>query len=157
MTELGILTTKAAFAYLAGLRSRVAATELARVAPEIGNSVDEVRLSLRDSAFIRGLTGRISNGTLAWVDLLLVQFRVASDGLPKCADFALSDPVPVSELYARTLGKSTFLCSLDGRFKVEVGSNDDFPFSKLADRASVSFVKDGDSWQMRQRDPRSRS
>src|SRR5690606_21097041 len=69
LVELGVPSEKAAWAFLAGVRSRASATELASCDIDIGNSPSMVRKKLREPDTIAALRCQVSEQTQAWLDL----------------------------------------------------------------------------------------
>jgi hypothetical protein len=67
----------------------------------------------------------------------------------------LTTPEHVDALHVRKYDPdgSVYLCSTDAKYKVPVGSSVNLPFDKLADDPRFIFIRDGEAWVQKSRDP----
>lgn len=155
LVELGVPNDLAARIFLAGVRSRAAATELGTLDVEFGSTVSEISRKLRTSEFADRLRPRVSPATEGWVDLMVEDAaRRRYDTLPEFPPFTISGANHLDILHVRKLMERVYLCTLDGRTRIAMESTDEFPFDKIANDARVTFVRSGDLWKMVIRDPR---
>lgn len=157
LVELGLPTQLAARIFLAGVRSRAAATELAGVDMEFGGSVAEVSHQLRNHEIAEQLRQGVSADTADWLDLLRSDAPwVRGLKPPTFRQFVVADAGGETVLHARTLGNDVFLCSTDARVRIPVESSAELPFAAVADDVRLAFTKNSESdhWQLTLRDPR---
>jgi len=155
LVELGLPTQVAASVFLAGVRSRVAAVELAQFVTDPTSSVTRIRNALVEPRTIEMLSSLVSDSTREWLRILSDEHGVPTAPAPQCARFRLAAPVDVNTLHVRqqTQEGSIFLCSTDGKFKYAVQSNADMPFDKFVNDPRFAFCRDGDEWFQMSRDP----
>ena len=158
LVELGLPTDLAARIFLAGVRSRAAATELAALNVAFGSSISQIRRKLRTSEFADRLRLLVSEATAGWVDLMVEDAaRRRADPVPQFPPFTAPgarDTDQVDILHARKMGDRFFLCTPDGRVRITVEPTDDLPFDQVANDARVVFVRVDSTWRMEVRDPR---
>jgi hypothetical protein len=155
LVELGVPTYKAAYIFLAGIRSRTAATELSTLDVSFGNSVSEIGLNLCTPAFVEQLYPVVSAETLSWLDLLVndaAQRHLTNT--PTFPPFTIDNVDNADLLQAREIDGTTFLCSIDGKVRVPVSSTEALPFNQVSNDPRIIFVRDGIEWIMENRDPR---
>lgn len=155
LVELGVPSEKAAWIFLAGVRSRAAATELASCETDLGNSPSEVRRKLRDSVTVAALYNQVSERTQAWLDLHWSDSVRESISIPSFPRFTL-DKLPDTEtILVRSYDQRTFLCSPDGRQRMAVKVSDKWPFDRIADDYRFAFQREADGrFDLIIRDPR---
>lgn len=157
LLELGVPTELAARIFLAGVRSRAAATELAALGGIFGRSISAIRRSLRSSEFARELRPLLSVGAADWLNLMVEgAARERPEAVPDFPTFTLRGSDNVESLHARSLGDHIFLCTPDGRTRFRVEPTDELPFDKVANDPRVAFMRLGTIWQLTIRDPRLR-
>lgn len=71
LVELGVPSENAARIFLAGIRSRAAAAELAGLGEDFGSSISQISRKLRDQEFVDGIRPRVSAETAGWLDLMV--------------------------------------------------------------------------------------
>jgi len=154
LVEIGVPTELAARIFLAGIRSRAAATELSRLDISFGTSISAISRNLHNPDFIDGLIPQISQPTVEWLNLIQTDESYRRTIVPRFSNFKLKQSVNTNTLYARTFGEGTFLCSLDGRIKFSVKSTVHLPFNQIADDLRFVFKKSGEIWVLTARDLR---
>ncbi len=154
LVEIGVPTEMAARIFLAGIRSRVAATELSRLDIQFGTSVSAISNKLLDSDFIDALISHVSIPTAEWLRFMLADESRRKITVPSIAPFKLKQSLDMDMLYARSFGENVFLCSLDGRKRIRVKSTERRPFNQVADDPRFVFEKSGETWLLTIRDPR---
>lgn len=155
LVELGVPTTSAAMVFLAGVRSRVAATELSQTSVDLGSSINQVKRRLRDEDVVNTLRQEVSESTIAWLDLHWEMYEHVKTTLPDFARFKCSHlSEQVDDIIVRSHDGNIYLCSPDGKERFSVQSTDSLPFSKVPDDYRVSFHRDGDIYELFVRDPR---
>jgi len=154
LVEIGVPTELAARIFLAGIRSRVAATELSRLDAQFGDSVSAISNNLLDPDFMDTLIPQVSTPTAEWLKLILADESRRKIVVPNVTSSKLKRPLDLHKLYARSFGKNVFLCSLDGRKKIRVKSSTRRPFDQVADDPRFVFEKSGETWLLTARDPR---
>jgi len=156
LVELGLSTENAARIFLAGVRSRAAATELAGLGVSFGSSVSEISRKLRTSTMADELRPHVSPATRDWLDLMVGDaIRRGHNPVPQFAEFTLRDAGEVDVLHARELDGRFFLCSADGRKRITVEPDRDLPFDKVVNDLRVAFRRSyGSTWRLDVRDPR---
>jgi hypothetical protein len=157
LVELGVPSENAARIFLAGVRSRAAATELASLELNYGTRVWEISRALRNPAHARELKTRVSEATGRWLDLL------AADGgrdelpdVPRFEQFTLEgDDGSVVRLHCRRVDSSLFLSDTYGTTRFLVEPSAELPFDRVANEPRFVFERTDDlSWHLRVRDPR---
>lgn len=157
MLEVGVPSESAAKVFLAGVRSRAAATELGRFVVDPSASPKNIRASLLREETVTRLEQDVSAETLDWIKLFVENETDDSDKFPHVDDFTWSGaPDDVLTLYSRSApdGDGTLLCSLDGSYFVEIKSTVSLPFAQVANDHRIAFVREDDYWTMDIRDPR---
>ncbi|MBK8753950.1 MAG: DEAD/DEAH box helicase [Candidatus Competibacteraceae bacterium] len=156
LVELGLPTETAAKVFLAGVRSRTAAVELACFVTNPVASVSRIRNALLDSATVKALSALVSESTLEWLNLLSAEHSAPEVAPPQCTRFRLDAPGEVNTLHVRqqTPQGSIFLCSTDARFKYAVRATEEMLFDKFANNPRFIFARDSDAWIQQCRDPR---
>jgi len=154
LIEIGVPTDVAAKIFLAGVRSRSAAVELARLGIDYGETVSDTSVTLHQPEFLESVRETVSESTRVWLQLILddVAFR-RSRPIPQFAAFRARE-IPSDILHPRALGESVFLCTTDCRTRVSVGSTEATPFQSVANDPRIAFRKSGSHWILELRDPR---
>lgn len=158
LVELGVPSVRAAQVFLAGVRSRAAAAELACLDGADSfvdcTSVSQVIAKLRDSTFRGQVRVRVSEATAQWLDLVDMSWGGHRSRLPRFPRFPITGiSGSVEVLHARTHGDRVFLCTTDGRTRIDV-TDQRAPFREVANDLRFIFKKEGDRWQLVSRDPR---
>lgn len=157
LVELGVPSEIAARIFLAGVRSRAAATELASVNADWDFSVSGITRKLRDPNFTGPIRSQVSSGTASWLDLMEADAaRRQSKPIPSFPLFMLSGSEGASLLHARQIDDQVFLASTDGKTRIKVDSTEEFPFDRVANDPRLVFVKRNDTWAAIVLDPRAR-
>jgi hypothetical protein len=157
LVELGVPTDLAARIFLAGVRSRAAATELAMLGDIFGRSVSAIRRSLRSFEFASELLPLVSVGTADWLNLMVEgAARERPEAVPDFPAFTLRGGDHVEVLHARRLGDHIFLCTPEGGTQFRVDPTDELPFDTVANDPRVAFTRLGRIWKLTIRDPRLR-
>ena len=139
---------------LAGIRSRVAATELSRLDAQFGDSVSAISNNLLDPDFVDALIPQVSTTTSEWLRLILADESRRKIVVPRITPFKLKQPLDLDVLYARSFEENVYLFSLDGRQKVRVKSTPRRPFNQVADDPRYVFEKSDETLLLSIRDPR---
>lgn len=154
LVEVGVPSELAALIFLAGVRSRAAATEFAALGVAFGRSVSEINRKLRDIEFTQQIRPIVSPSTANWLDLM-VAAAARDRGLPpQFPPFPLPGADQADVLHARKLDSSIFLCSVDGRTRFQVEATNELPFDRVANDPRVAFERSDSAWRMVVRDPR---
>ena len=104
LVELGVPTDLAARIFLAGVRSRAAATELAALDVAFGSSVAEISRTLQRAVFADQLRPLVSGATADWLQLMVEDAgHRRRDPVPECQRFTVSGAGDVDVLHARRL------------------------------------------------------
>ncbi|MGE4193306.1 MAG: DEAD/DEAH box helicase [Pseudodesulfovibrio sp.] len=154
LVEIGVSSDYAAKIYLAGIRSRLAATELAALNIPFGDSIFRIAKHLRNPANCEEIKALVSETSQKWLDLLVAG---SLRGFQRCTEFppfSLRTIHGVERLYPRAYEGGIHLTTLDGKVNVQVASNDDFPFARVVDDLRYVFYNDNEVWRMEVRDPR---
>lgn len=154
VVELGVPTELAARVFLAGIRSRAAATELAALDAAFGATVSEIGRRLRDSEFSRELRQRVSLATAGWLELLVAEdSRRHRESPPQFQAFNVSGAEMFDVLHVRKLAEQVFLCTVDGKTLIPVETTERHPFDRVANDPRLTFVRSGTTWQLALLDP----
>jgi hypothetical protein len=155
LVELGVPTDLAARIFLAGVRSRAAATELATLDVAFGSSISEIGRKLRTAEFADHLRPLVSPATVGWLDLMIEDAsRWRRKPVREFAPFTLDGGKNADELHARRLGDEVFLCTVEGRTRIAIEPSDEFPFDEVANDPRIAFAWSGGAWRLTIRDPR---
>ena len=155
IVEIGVPTDLAARIFLAGVRSRAAATELSMLEVGFGASISQIGRNLRDPVFTNPLRPLVSAATADWLDLMVEDAAgLRRQAVPDFSAFTLKGADDVHELHARRLGNQVFLASVDGGRRIAVRPTDALPFDKVANDPRVAFLREEGVWRMVVRDPR---
>jgi hypothetical protein len=154
LLELGVPSDLAARIFLAGVRSRAAATELGTLDVTFGTSVSQISNKLRDVEFTDAILSLVSPATAAWLALLVEEaVRDRHEPLPEFPAFTVPGTDNVNVLHARRLGAQIFLASVDGQTRISVQPTHQLPFDRVANDPRVAFVRSGQTWRLHIRDP----
>ncbi len=155
LVELGVPTDLAARIFLAGVRSRAAATELATLDVTFGSSISEISRKLRNPQFADQLRPLVSSATVGWLDLMVEDAaRWRRKPVPEFAPFTLDGAEDADELHARRLGDEVFLCTVEGGTRIAIEPSDEFPFDEAANDPRIAFSWSDGAWRLTIRDPR---
>jgi hypothetical protein len=155
LVELGVPTETAARVFLAGVRSRVAATEIASLGIVGGSSVSEIGRILRDPAVSRRVRPLVSPTTASWLDFIVAEAAGRRhEPVPEFAEFTLKGAEGVDVLHARKLGDRIFLRTVNGSAQFEVRPTSSLPFDRVANDPRMAFIREGGRWRLTIRDPR---
>jgi len=155
LVELGVSTDLAARIFLAGVRSRTAATELAGVDVDLGSSIRDITRTLRTADVAKQLRPLVSEATARWLDLMVADWsRQRRSPPPEIQAFTVKGLDGAGLLHARRLDDQVFLTTVDGRRRVAVGSTKAMPFATVADDPRIAFAYSDGAWHMVVRDPR---
>ncbi|WP_078543096.1 DEAD/DEAH box helicase [Litchfieldia alkalitelluris] len=154
LVQLGLPNWYAAKIYLAGVHSRVAATELGTALdPEYEElSVRSLKQYIIDSVDkLRGIT----ENTLHWVSLLKSNGTNFTNKMVKIPNFIFKENISIGGmvLSAKGFEGNTFLCSPDYSFIEKVEVNKEFPFDKAENNLGVYFTCNNGEWTMQLRNP----
>ncbi|USK62811.1 DEAD/DEAH box helicase [Peribacillus frigoritolerans] len=154
LVQIGVPSFFAAKIYLAGINSRIAATELSKI---LDPQQEELSIKrLRDYISSLELEKGISKNTLNWVSLLKKNTNNAIEHeLPKIQDFYLKHSIDkdILVLNAKQYNGATFLCSPDYSFFIKVDVTKEFPFDKVSENFGVYFKFENDRWSIQLRNP----
>ena len=154
LIELGVPNEDAAWIFLAGVRSRVASTELAQCGVDLGDSPSAVRRRLRNKDTLDELASCVSEATRAWLDLHWAESAQERTDLPEFPAFTAEKLEDLETLLVRTANGHTYLCSIDGRQRMAVKVSEKWPFDIIADDYRFSFAKSDGSFQFIIRSPK---
>lgn len=156
LAELGLPNEAAALVYLAGVRSRVASTELAahRGTLLTGTTVSEMGRLLRSNRVLAALRAfPVSPDTLEWLELLRLTHE-KTDVVAKVGPFTLEGAPTDQQLHVRSDRGRIVLTTADLRWSHEVGTSAELPFEKVVDDFRYAFSYSGGAWSLYVRDPR---
>jgi DEAD/DEAH box helicase domain-containing protein len=149
--ELGLPNITSSNIYMAGVRSRSAALELASIDIFNGKSVPEIKRILTS---VEVSKENISNIAQVWIDLFS---NTAKSQSPKRVSFPSftwnRDDLP-DRLYLREQKNQYYLLSSDGYFCEKVESTKDLPFSKIANIVGLYFECREGTWYLQSYNPR---
>lgn len=148
--ELGLPNITSSNIYMAGVRSRSAALELASINIFNRKSVPEIKRILTS---VEVSKENISNISQVWIDLFS---NTAKSQSPKRVSFPsftwTRDDLP-DRLYLREQKNQYYLLSSDGYFCEKVESTKDLPFSKIANIVGLYFECREGTWYLRSYNP----
>lgn len=152
--ELGLPSSSACRIFLAGIRSRMAAIELAATGVNLGETTAAIVRSLRDHVIIGRLRQVVSPRTAQWLDYFSTPEIAQARTIPPFRAFSLNGADPSMTLFVRAHAGQLYLSSLDGRYSTAVLPSEGLPFEQIANdqRFSFTFVRGG--WHLQVRDPR---
>lgn len=154
LVELGLPSEQAAWVFLAGVRSRAAATEIAECGVDLGDSSSAVRRNLRNPEVLEEVRMRVGEASQAWLRLHGADAVVQRASIPRFPQFRVDELAEQAVLLSRTLDDTTYLCSPDGTHRMAVQTSDKWPFDRMANDARFAFVRRGGSFRLTTRDPR---
>ncbi len=155
LVELGVPTEAAARIFLAGVRSRAAATELAGLGIDLGATIAAISRNLQSEDVVERLRALVSPATGEWLGLIAGDAaRRTPQPIPHIPAFTLKGSEGTDRLLARRSGGRVFLTSIDGGIRLEVTPTDQFPFDRIANDPRIAFVRAGEAWSAVVRDPR---
>ncbi|WP_437317442.1 DEAD/DEAH box helicase [Sorangium sp. So ce385] len=155
LVELGVPSELAARIFLAGVRSRAAATELAAVDLAWGSTVSEIGRKLRNAKLVESIRPLVSTETADWLELMVADAaRQRRQTLPTFPEFKLVGTEDAELLHARRLNDRILLATAEGVTRIPVRATAQLPFDKVANDPRVAFAKSDGVWRMIVRDPR---
>lgn len=155
LVELGLPTTSSAVIFLAGVRSRVAATELSKTSIDLGSSIKQVKRNLRNENIVIALKREVGESTKMWLDLHWETYVHDKTITPQISPFRCPQlSGQVDDIIVRSYNGNIFLCSPDAKERFAVQSTDSLPFNTVADDYRISFSRKGDIFDLFMRDPR---
>jgi hypothetical protein len=155
LVEIGVPTELAARIFLAGVRSRAAATELATLDVAVGSSVSEISQRLRNAEFAAQLRPLVTPATAEWLDLMVedaARWRAAP--MPEFRPFTVKGAEGADLLHVRKLGDQLFLTTAEGGTRIAIARSDELPFDQVANDPRVAFQLSEGVWNLVVRDPR---
>lgn len=154
LVQMGLPNLLATRIYLAGIQSRVAATELSTILESSAEdfSLNEIRVKLSN---IQTSEYSISEETLKWLDVVNNTHAPMTSYLEKIPNFVFTNPVTVNSdtLSAKQYEGEIFLCSPQYDDKIKVSVNEEFPFDKYANDLGVHFIFRDGNWIIESRNP----
>jgi hypothetical protein len=157
LVELGVPTDHAAHIFLAGVRSRVSATELASFDIDLGVGIHEISATLRSDLLRDHVRPLVSDATAVWLDLLVEDAsRSRRQPVPNFPSIALEGAEGAEVLHVRRLKDDLFLATVDGRIRIAVEPTDAQPYDSVANDPGIAFRRSNSGWIMAVRDPRRR-
>lgn len=153
MTELGVSTELAARIFLAGVRSREAATELAACDVEFGNTIPEVRANIRSRDFRERVLPSLGEATAQWVELVGPVMREGAVSAEQPRITGIRTDRGVRVLHVRKVRGQLWVTTADGRTKQLLGE-EHAELERLANDPRYVLVRAGQEWDVCARDPR---
>lgn len=156
LVELGLPNMTAVNIFLAGVRSRVAACELAALEVKWKDSPGKIRRQLCSSELLTSIKETISENTIYWLNLIESDINEKILPIPKFTEFTMNkywDKLP-DKIVVRRHNESVFLCSIDGRQRIQVQCEPKWPFMRLVNDLRFSFTYDEHCYKINVRDPR---
>lgn len=146
--ELGLPTLSSAKVYLAGIRSRQAATELGAILPVEVQESSPRQIEKHLVQETPNLLPNCSEKSRKWLELLNRTRSVRSKSLIKFKPFTLNLKTPISSpiLLVKSFGSRLVLCSPDYSEQVPVKNTSDFPFAEIANMQDVYFKEKSGTW-----------
>lgn len=151
--ELGLPSSFACRIFLAGIRSRRAAVELATTGMALGESIAAIMRNLRDPAVLNRLRQIASPRTAQWLDYFSAHTTVQRRTVPSFRPFSLEGVDPSLTLFVRSYAGELYLSTLDGRYSTAVLPSDGLPFDLIANDPRCSFSFSRRAWNLQIRDP----
>jgi hypothetical protein len=148
--ELGLPDETSANIFLAGVRSRNAAVELAQIDSFIGQSIPNIKRT-----FAEGLDADIalSEEARVWLDALKESYVSRRIKSVKFRRFTIKiDDLP-DKLYLRETEDAFYLSSADGRFQLSVEPTEDLPFDMLSGYLGLYFERSRELWEIKSYNP----
>lgn len=154
LVEIGVSTELAAKIFLAGIRSRAAATELSQVDIQFGATVHAILDNLRNPEFVELVSSQVSEETRNWLNLIVSSRNRFRRTAPNFAAFRLDEHIRNTILHVRTFEGRIYLCTVDGQVKIPVESTTEQPFHHIADDPRFVFVNTDAVWNLMDRHAR---
>lgn len=155
LVELGVPTEKAALVFLAGVRSRVAATEVFICGLDLGSSITEIRRNLHNAEVMARLFSLVGTSSQQWLRMYWSETKNELVEVPEFPRFILPEIPNAKTLYVRSLGEDFFLCDIEGLKKREVVIDEKWPFDRISDDYRFLFQKaDDGKFDLIIRDPK---
>ncbi len=121
LVELGVPTVMAARIFLAGVRSRSAATELANLNALIGSKISDVKSRLQNAKLADQIRPRLSSAAASWLDLIIAEAaNQRQETIPSFDEFTLPGAEEFNLLQVRKMAEQLFLCTVDGKGRFPV-------------------------------------
>ncbi len=157
LVEIGVPSALAARIFLAGVRSRVVAAELALFDSrgiQFANNVRILTTQLGSKQFFALVSQYVSDSARRWLELIRLPESGGWQGDDLFPAFSLKMPVAETVLHVRKVGSQIFLCGNDMRTKIPVVSTEELPFETIANNPGLAFEVTGATWNVVARDPR---
>lgn len=155
MLEFGLPNPTAVCIFLAGIKSRVVACELALLNEEWASTPSAIRKQLCDSEIVLRIKPQISDNAFSWLKILDADATKSEVMIPTFSPFTLEKWVdPPERIIVRTYEASTYLCTPDGRQIMAVDTNEKWPFDTIADDLRFAFVLKDGAYNLEILDPR---
>lgn len=153
--EFGLPCLNAVNIFLAGIRSRVAACELATKEDEWASTHSEIRIQLCSTEFLDRIA-QISDDTKCWLQLLESDATSSEFVVPNFPRFTVKELLGTNpeKILVRSFDESIYLCTMDGRRHEAVQTDKKWPFNIIADDLRFAFVLNNEKYQLEIRDPR---
>lgn len=149
LIELGLPDTDASAIYLAGVRSRSASIELARIVKfETLPPLFEIRRILADLP-----RDGVSQYARVWLELFSDTYNEIKRKTINFPTFTWNRDHLPDKLYLRESGGRYFLASVDGSFFEAITPTEELPFDKVANKRGLFFILDDDSWILKSYNP----
>lgn len=154
LVQMGLPNMFAAKIYLAGIQSRVAATELSSVLnPGLQElNVRQLRVEIINHI---DLSTKVTRNTAQWLTMLKT-FKPNISIVPvKIPDFTINNNITIcsNTLSVKRYKDNVFLCSPDYNNKIKINTNEQIPLEKYANNLSIYFLKSNNKWLMKSRNP----
>lgn len=154
LVEIGVPNDKAAWIFLAGVRSRAAATEISKCEVPLGDSLRKVKRSLRNKGTLEDIILSVSETAKIWLELHWETVKQDKAIIPNFQNFTIEGLKDQKSIVVRRNEDKIYLCSLDGTRRVAVKTSDKWPFHKIADDYAFSFTQNDNTFEFCIRDPR---
>lgn len=159
LVELGVPSELSAWVFLAGVGSRVSATEIANCGVDLGDSYISVRQTIRNPHALSLIAKRVSEPTKILINQQIKNTQRTPIEPLSISEIWLSDETfgSYNTVVIRRLNGLIYVCSLDGKAKFPVGALDTPIYEKLADDYRFAFIRDDrehERYIMTIRDPR---
>ncbi|MGL6028537.1 MAG: DEAD/DEAH box helicase, partial [Legionella sp.] len=132
MLEFGLPNLTAVYIFLAGIRSRVVACELALLDEEWESNSNAIRNQLCDPEVLFRITPHISDNARSWLGVLGANLAKSETIIPTFSTFRVKKWVDSPKrIIVRSYGDSIYLCTPDGREFMAVDT-EKLPFDAIA-------------------------
>ncbi|MCO6490851.1 MAG: DEAD/DEAH box helicase [Phaeodactylibacter sp.] len=157
LSELGLPNLLAVKFFIAGIRSRSAASELSQHLMDIEfSSIKKAKEYLIEN--YEKLSGEVSDLTSNWMGVLIENSKFTSKNISRVENFHFPNETKVADtdkVYAvKKYGEKIYLCSLDYNEIIDV-TKGDIDFSPAANNPAIFFEydKSSEAWVMKSTNP----